>query len=282
VLGYLLVAAPMIAVAVFDPHGYFGRGATVTPFGSGSTPLGFLDHVLRTIATFGITGDPNERHNAAALPLLSVALTLLAALGAWRAWRHRADPGMRLLLLGVPVFLLPPLVAVEGDSPHFLRFLGMAPYLAGLLGLGAVAAVRDVPRLAPEHRRRIATLIGAAAAGAALVAATVQGGVAYFGRSEADVYWPYSYDLVALAEIAAQPGTTLILDEANDNTVRFIAHQNLPRIVRPGTRLDLPTGRIVALRREDIASVLGAEAAAGARPAAFDPQGQPAVVVLQR
>jgi len=39
------------------------------------------------------------------------------------------------------VFLIPPLIANEGGAPHFLRSLGLAPYVAACIGLGCVEAI---------------------------------------------------------------------------------------------------------------------------------------------
>src|SRR5207253_9001605 len=124
-------------------HNFFGRGAGVSVFNPGGESTdGYLIHVLKTLGMFLVTGDPNQRHDVDALPLLGPVLFVPFALGTWRAWRHRADHGHAALLLGVLVYLIPPLVATEGGAPHFLRSLGLAPFAGALVGLGCVELVR--------------------------------------------------------------------------------------------------------------------------------------------
>jgi len=279
--GYLVVAGPMVATAVLDPTGYFGRGAQVSPlnpeFGASGLPM----HILRTLGMFGAVGDPNPRHDAAGLPLLTAPLAVLAVLGGLRAARHRQDPGHALLLVGFGVFLLPPLIAVEGGTPHFLRSLGLAPYVAALVGLGWVEAVALGSRLGGPARRWTAAAI-AALCGTALLAATFQGAVAYFTRPLTERYSAYSFDLVALAEAASPPGTTVVIDPYQALVVQFLDRERLPVIAAPGTRLPPGRGRVVARSRQDLIAALGPGAAAAARPAAFDPEGRPVVFEVLR
>jgi hypothetical protein len=272
IAAYAIVAAPMIAVAVIDPNGYFGRGAGVSVFGSGGVsdlPM----HVLRTVGMFGFVGDPNARHNAGNLPLLSLPLALVAAAGIARAIRNRSDPASALLLIGVPVFLIPPLIAVEGDAPHFLRSLGLAPYLAGLIGLGVLEITDMTGRVRRLGCGLGARLIGTALCLAALTASTVVGATAYFGRSVADRYDAYSFGIVALAEVSAGPGTTVIIDDYRALVIRFVDRDNLPSIVPPGTRLIDVRGPVFAADRGDLDIALGPRAAS-AVAVAFDPAGR--------
>jgi 4-amino-4-deoxy-L-arabinose transferase-like glycosyltransferase len=285
--GYLLVGAPMIATAILDPADYFGRISYVSPFnrqmrvgGAQGIPM----HLLRTIGMFGFVGDVQPRHNAGNLPLLSLPLTLVAALGGWRAWRARSEAGSALLLAGAIVFFLPPLLATEGGSPHFLRALGLAPYLAGLLGLGAVEAFRLGGSLGTRLRRPglVAPAAGVLCA-AALVAATVQGAAAYFGEPVADLYRAYAYDAVALGDLAARsPGATVVVDDYSEYVVRFVARDQLPAIVRPGTRLLDAPGAVLALDREQLVNAVGDARRGAVRPVAFDPGGQPTVWQVER
>ena len=71
-------------------------------------------------------------------------------LGIWHCWRRRDDHGYALVLLGLPVFLIPPLLANEGGAPHFLRSLGLEPYVAACIGLGCVEGIA----IARKRRRR--------------------------------------------------------------------------------------------------------------------------------
>lgn len=272
--GYLVVAAPMLLVALLDPVGYFGRAAVVAP-SSAADVLSLPQHVLRTLGMFAITGDPNPRHDVAALPLLGWPLTLLAAVGAWRAWRRRAeDPAGMLLPLAIPVFLLPPLLAVEGGAPHFLRALGLAPFLGGLIGLGAA----ELADLATRPRRPNPARATAVAALATLLAALgLASWRAYANRPLAQRWSAYSGALIALGQAAAaRPGAVLLLDDYQSLPVRFIERDHLPAIVDPHAAADPPAG--ATLFAPDLATlrrVLGPAAAARAVPAAWDYAGRP-------
>jgi len=135
-VAFVVVAAPMIYTAITDASGYFGRAAAVSVFNADSgSAESFPVHALRTVGMFLVTGDPNERHDVSALPLLGPLLFVLFGLGIWRCWRHRADHAHVLVLLGLVVFLIPPLLATEGFAPHFLRSLGLEPYVAACVGL---------------------------------------------------------------------------------------------------------------------------------------------------
>ena len=132
-VAFAIVVAPMVYTAITDFSAYFGRAAFVSVFNSGSMSTdSYPVHILKTLGMFLFTGDPNARHDVSALPLLGPVLVVPFLLGIWHCWRRRDDHGYALVLLGLPVFLLPPLLANEGGAPHFLRSLGLAPYVAAL------------------------------------------------------------------------------------------------------------------------------------------------------
>ena len=266
------VAAPMAWVALTEPTLYFGRGAAVSPFNPQLGASGLPAHILRTLGMFTFSGDPNERHNVAGLPLLGWPLFTLALLGGWRAWRQRRDQAHALVLIAVPVFLIPPLIALEGGAPHFLRTLGLAPFLAALVGLGGAEAVEQLARWRGGRRWALA---GLALLLAGLGAASAD---AYFSRGVAARYHPYSFDIFALAQEARSlPGTALVVDDYAALDVRFLDSGALPRLVAPGERLGNPHlySRIVAPTRGDIAKAAGEDVAERAVPAARDPAGNP-------
>jgi hypothetical protein len=275
VAAYAAVAAPIAVAAVMDPAAYFGRGLSVSAAAQDPGAGGLVTHVLRTLGMFGVLGDPNPRHDAGGLPLLPLPVLLLALAGALRCLRRRRDPGMRLLLAGVPVMLLPPLVAVEGGAPHFLRALGLAPFCAALVGLGVAEAV--------DAGRRIGVPGGAAIAaalGALLIAGpSVQGATAYLGRPLAARYSAYSFDLVAVARLATvSPGAVAVLDGYRALVVRFLDAGERVTVAAPGGRLHPPPGTtVLALRRGTLSTALGPEAAARARVVERDPTGAPRV-----
>jgi 4-amino-4-deoxy-L-arabinose transferase-like glycosyltransferase len=273
---FLVVAAPMILVALTNPTNYFGRVASTSPFNPDvnvdSNPL---VHLIRTIGMFGLTGDPNARHDVAALPLLPMPLTVVAAAGIWRLWRNRGDPGHALFLWSLPVFLAAPLLAIEGGSPHFLRALGLAAPLGVTIGLGGVEIV--------ERSRRWGRSGARAAAGALavlLVGVALWSGAAYLGRPAADRYGPYSYQIVDLAAVAAgRPGAAVITDSYSAMTVQFLDAANPPVILDPHTPIADPGAHSIyfALSLEDIRSALGPTAANRAQAVAWDPSGKPSV-----
>jgi 4-amino-4-deoxy-L-arabinose transferase-like glycosyltransferase len=274
---FLVVAAPMLLVALTNPANYFGRVVAVSPLNPGvQADSNAIVHTLRTLGMFGLTGDPNGRHDVAGLPLLPLPLAALAVLGVVRLWRLRRDPAHALILWALPIFMIPPLLAIDGGSPHFLRALGLAAPLGVTLGLGAAEMVEQL-----RSRRGRAWTVKAAIVGAAvgLSAIALGSGLAYLGRPVADRYVPFSYNLVALADAADRPGSLVIADEWSAAVVRFIDFDTGPTVVAPGAPISDP-GRyesILATSRADLVKGLGESGAAGARPVAWDLDGEPVV-----
>jgi hypothetical protein len=275
-VAFLIVAAPMIAVAITDPTNYFGRAAAASALNpnveADSNPI---VHVLRTVSMFGLTGDPNARHDVSGLPLLPLPLSVVAGAGLVRLWRMRRDAGHSLILLALPVFLAAPLVATEGGSPHFLRALGLAAPLGVAIGLGAL-------ELAEQARRRWnrgASWLAIAAIAGTLSAVAVWSGWAYLTRPVADRYEAFSYPIVSLASYAAgHPGSAAILDDYSAMDVEFLDASEPVTIYSPGSKLDAANHRIyLALKVADLESTLGPGVAARAQPIAWDPTGAPTV-----
>ncbi|MHB8508099.1 MAG: ArnT family glycosyltransferase [Candidatus Dormibacteria bacterium] len=278
VAAYLVVGAPMILTAVVHPANYFGRAVTVTVVQHAGAN-GFLEHTLRTLLMFPLTGDPNARHDVAGLPLLGWPLTALAALGVVVAWRRRREPFFSLLLLSIPVFLVPPLVATADPAPHFLRSLGLAAPIAALVGHGCAEAARLA-------QRRVPAQLPAGALGALLVALMVGSGVAYFGRPVSARFDAYSFNLLQLARAARSPGLDVVLlDDYDATDVRFVDAAEVERgsvqVVDPGPGAALPARRpgqecaVLARSPGDISRAYGDALATGASAVAFDPAGHP-------
>jgi len=277
VAAFLIVAAPMIAVAVTDPISYFGRATVVSVF----NPASAADsspavHVLRTLGMFGFLGDQNGRHDVAALPLVPLPLVAVAAFGLLRLWRMRRDAGHALILLSLPVFLLPPLLATEGYSPHFLRALGLAAPLGVTIGLGATELGEWARGRWGARAGRVAISIVAVG----LAAIAVMSGVVYLSRSVADRYDPFSYQIAAMGEYANEhPGSAVIIDDFSATDIEFVYFHDQPTFFPPGSRIENPRiySTVVAASRADLTRALGSDAAARAQPVAWDPDGRPAV-----
>lgn len=274
---FLLVAAPMLAVAVTNPSNYFGRAASVSGFNPDvQSDTGLPAHVLRTLGMFGFAGDPNARGNVAGLPLVPLPLAALAAVGVARLWRMRRDASHCLILLALPIFMIAPLVATEGGSPHALRTLGLAAPVGVAIGLGTVELVEQVRR---RWGRWPASLTVAAVA-VTLTAVAVWSGWAYLQRSVADRYDAFSYPVASLADLAAEhPGAAVIVDGYTSMDVAFVDFDRPPAIFAPGTRIAAPASysEILALSRDDLAKALGAEIGGRAAAVAWDPSGAPVV-----
>jgi hypothetical protein len=215
------------------------------------------------------------------LPLLPLPLVGLAALGLRRLWLDRRDAAKSLILLSLPIFMLAPLIATEGWSPHFLRVLGLAAPLGVTIGLGAAEFVEWARRA----RWRAAGGRGAGGAAIAAVALTLAlvaawSGYVYLDRSAADQYEPYRLDIVAAGQYAHDhPNSAVVMDSFSETNLQLIYWPNPPALFVPGDRISNPAQyrTIVGLNEADLASCLGPELAARAVPIAWDPAGQPSV-----
>jgi 4-amino-4-deoxy-L-arabinose transferase-like glycosyltransferase len=285
---FVVVVAPMVYTAITDFSGYFGRAAFVSVFNSGSMSQdSYPVHILKTLGMFLFTGDPNPRHDVAGLPLLGPILVVPFLLGIWHCWRRRADQGYALVLLGLPVFLIPPLIANEGGAPHFLRSLGLAPYVAAFVGLGCVEGIAIVRRLTAGFggSEKAATQAGWTVCAIAVTWLGVASAVTYVNRSVAARYAAFTFADVALADAAVNnptdggPSTLVILDSYDAMDVQFLDAGRLPTIVAPMTKIANPAvyTLIVAPSRADIAASVGSGIAAEAQVEATDPEGNPVV-----
>jgi predicted membrane-bound mannosyltransferase len=278
-VAFAVIAVPMLVVAVTDPSAYFGRALGVTPFASGEGGASLIDHWLRTLGMFAVTGDPNPRHDVAALPLLGWPVFGVAVVGVVRLWGDRRMPAGSLVLLSLPVFLLPPMIATEGGSPHFLRSLGLAAPLAVTIGLGVVELVRLMADRWGGLGRKTAVVV-VAAGGLALAVAS---GAAYLARPVADRYDAYRFDLAAMAE-AAGPNDAVILDDYTANVIRFLDANQPPAVVAPASTIPKPDryDRILALNRGDLARALETDVSPRITIVAMGPDGHPSVYAASR
>jgi hypothetical protein len=178
--------------------------------------------------------------------------------------------------------MIPPLVATEGWSPHFLRVLGLAAPLGVTIGLGAAEFVDQARRRwsGPGSGHPIAPIAAITAVALTLSVVALTGGWTYLGRPVADRYTAYSYEIAAAGQYAADhPGSVVIIDGFSGTDIEFLQWANLPAIVSPGSRLDNPKAytAIVAMTKADLTGSLGAELGDRAEPVAWDPSGKPMV-----
>ena len=268
-LGYVVAAAPYIWTAATDTVSYFGRIARVSPLNPPMLQGGVLTHTLQTLGMFFVAGDPNPRHDVSALPLLLWPLPILAALGLWRLVRERRNPVSGLVLAGLGVYLLPPLLALEGGAPHLQRSLGLAPYVAALVGVGVVDSVRWARGVGWPY----AVAIGSASA-AAVVLTGIYGGLAFALRPLPDRYAAFQFRTVALAAAGAQPRTAVIVNPSEAQTVRFLDGSTVPIFIR-GATVPGDLG-LAALWLDDLPADVRSSAVVYAR----DPSGNPVVWVV--
>ena len=267
--GYALAAAPYIWTAATDTLLYFGRAAEVSPFNPPMLRGDVLSHTLQTMGMFFVAGDPNPRHDVSALPVFLWPLPVFAAVGLWRLIRDRAKPASSLALGGLVIFMLPPLLALQGGVPHLQRALGLAPLVALLVGLGVAEVVRSARRIA----RPLAMATGAASAGAILLTAAY-GGWAFATRPVTDRYDAFELRATALAAAGAQPRTAVIVNPAEAQIVRFLDGSTIPILTRGQSP---PAGfGVAALWIDDFPAALRSSAVVYER----DPGGHPTVWVV--
>jgi len=278
VASFLVVGAPMIAFAISDPQDYLGRAIGVSAFNPAiALETNLADHVVRTLGMFAFFGDPNARHDVAALPMLSWPLALVFVVGLVVLWRNRNDARHSLVLLSLPMFLLPPLLATEGGSPHFLRALGLAVPVAITIGIGAQELARLLARLLRANRLRFAPLLPAAALAAIFLVLGVSSAQTYLDRPVADREEAFTFNLVAMAQ-QATPADAVIATDFDALTIRYLHDDPEPTIVPPGQPVTGTTAaRVLATSLEDLTAAVGAQRAGNATPIAWDVAGQPTV-----
>ena len=283
-VSFAIVSAPMIVFAISDPQAYLGRVVGVSAFNPALADTDVVAHVLRVLGMFAFTGDPNPRHDVAGLPLLSWPLALLAIIGVGALWRRRHEAGPVLILLSLPVFMIPPLIAIEGGSPHFLRALGLAAPLAVTVGVGAQAVARRLATLLtraarpPGMTQPTAVAVSAGAIGALLVALGIGSTWTYLHRPEVDRYAAFSGDVVAMALLSRPSADLVIVNDFDLYTVRFVQDDPGLAHIQPGKPIATAgIDRVLALSLEELRLGLGVETAAQAEAVAWDPLGQPTV-----
>jgi hypothetical protein len=157
-----LVLAPLAAHYAAHPERALARTRELSAArdGTGSVLPGLARNAAAYARLFVLGGDPNERHGDPGRPVLPLAVTGLALVGA-AAGLRRGGPE-RFLASAAALFLLASLLAVE-EAANAYRAVHAAPFLLVLAALGAERLVE----LAGPARRRIATAAVVCVVGAA-------------------------------------------------------------------------------------------------------------------
>jgi hypothetical protein len=190
------------------PDLFLTRAATtsagVFAHGWAGLPGALLTSTLRTLASLSLPGfgDVIARHNLPGRAVFDVCLSVLFWLGLLAALLKPRRRSTALLVAWWGVMLLPVILTLTNNSPHFTRMMGAMPAMAGLAALGAGQMYRW---LAP--RRRVAALALLAVGLTYSLGAT---SVDYFGR------WanrPELFDAFQLGDWRA--AQLALADEAN-------------------------------------------------------------------
>ena len=165
---WILVTAPLAVHYAGHPERALARTRELSAPRDGSSLLAALSrNVVSYAKLFAIGGDPNERHGDPKSPVLPVAVTGLALIGAADGLRRRG--GARLLAAMAGLLLVASLLAVEEAANAFRTSLA-APLLIVLAALGAQHLVET---LGPSRRAFATTALALVVAASALLDAAV-------------------------------------------------------------------------------------------------------------
>lgn len=261
----VLVLAPLALHYAAHPDRALARTRELSAArdGTRSALTGLARNASAYARLFAFGGDPNERHGDPERPVLPLAVTGLALVGA-AAGLRRGGPE-RFLASSAGLFLLASLLAVE-ESANAYRAVHAAPFLVVLAALGAERLVE----LAGPARRRIAT---AAVVGVVVVAGLTdaQAFLRWLGspRLEGAFGGPERAlsDAIRTDLDARGPADVVLAPGAARNAFVVDALLSRPGSGRPAIRL---ADGLDALRYRPSRDLLLAESAATARPAATE------------
>jgi 4-amino-4-deoxy-L-arabinose transferase-like glycosyltransferase len=137
-LGTLVVATPLILLAVQEPELMAGRLDQVSILNSavneGSLVGALWHNTWRALGLFFVKGDTIVRHNPSGRALFDISMLVPFMIGLlWciRQWRRTLAV---LLFLWIGIMLAPTIFAE--DTPHFLRAVGILPAVVILPAIG--------------------------------------------------------------------------------------------------------------------------------------------------
>lgn len=143
-VGTLVMLLPLGVYALNEWEAVMGRPGQVSVFNplinGGDLPDTLIHQLFSTLGMFFVRGDTIPRHNLPGRPvfdpLMGVAMVVGTGLAAARA--RCQEKGAVLTLTWVGLMLIPTWLAE--DAPHFLRAVGVLPFLVVLPALGLDAA----------------------------------------------------------------------------------------------------------------------------------------------
>jgi hypothetical protein len=143
-VGTFLTLVPLGVYALNDWEAVMGRPGQVSVFNplinGGDLPGTLIHQLFSTLGMFFVRGDTIPRHNLPGRPvfdpLMGIAMVMGTGLAAARA--RCKEKGAVLTLMWVGLMLIPTWLAE--DAPHFLRAVGVLPFLVVLPALGLDAA----------------------------------------------------------------------------------------------------------------------------------------------
>lgn len=131
-----VVMAPFVVYAFSHWDQVFLRTQNVVSvFNSPESLKMLFDNVIGALGMFFIRGDFQYRHNVPLRPVFDPALGLMFCLGLWLAIRCcKHDYAAAFLLIWTVSALVPTILAA--DSPHFIRSIGLLPFITIFPALG--------------------------------------------------------------------------------------------------------------------------------------------------
>ena len=236
----LVVVLPLAAYFALHPYFFVQRAldttAGVRGAGLAGLPAVLANSTLRTLGGLVLPGfgDVLPQHNLPGQPLFDAFLALCLALGVVIALAGAKRRSRVLLLSWGAILLVPTIVTMSNNSPHFTRLIAGLPALAGLAALGLVALYDTMS----THSRWLA--VGVAGLGLAFsLSATV---VDYFVR------WPNTLAVIEDFKVADWRAANLALARSPSQHVFLspelisndVEHPSFDLLLRAGPVRDFP------------------------------------------
>ncbi len=223
----LLAFAPLGLYFAQSPDKFFARafvtGEEVLGQGAAALPLNLLNSAWRTLASISIDGfgDFIPRHNLPWRAVYDAFLSLLFWVGVISLGRNVKQRSSVVLLSWAGVMLLPVILTMNLNSPHFTRMQGAFPALAGISAVGGltffgVIAARSRPSWPTWQGRLAFSLLGLGLLFSLSVSA-----YDYFGR------WANDPRLYEAFQVGDWQAASLALERSKTG-VAFLSPELLP------------------------------------------------------